>query len=732
MNHRIIYALLSLLLVNNVIFAKEKQNITLQQLYKDNTFAIKDIEGLKSMKDGEHFTSFNENKTQIIKYSYKTGESVDTLLNIKKMENIELEEIQDYSLSNDEQKILFYTNRERIYRHSFFADYFVWNIKTNKLVALTKKDKIRIASLSPDGNNGSYIFKNNIYIKNLNTGKEKQITFDGKYNKIQNGTPDWVYEEEFGFIKAYQWSPDSKNIAYIKFDENDTPMFNMTLFQGTNPVLDKNKLYPENYTFKYPKPGETNSIVTVNVFNLEKDQTKTMKIGKDKEQYIPRIKWMKNSEKLAIMRLNRHQNKFEILLANPANGKSKVIYKDKEKEYIDENIYDSFVLLEDNKHFIIMSEKSGFNHLYLHNLKGKEITALTKGNFDVRSFYGYDDIDKIYYTAYDNSPLNTALYSVDLNGDNLQKLSQNTGQNSAKFANTFKYYINYFDNSKTPKLITLHHNSGELIRTLEDNIGVIDSLKKYNFNEKEFFSFKTSENIELNGWMIKPINFDPNEKYPVLIYQYSGPGSQSVKNSWSCDMYQYLTSQGYIIASVDGRGTGGRGEYFKKMTYLEIGKYETIDMVESAKYLQSLTYVDGDRIGIWGWSYGGYITLLCMEKGDGIFKAGVAVAPVTNWRFYDSIYTERFMRTPQENPSGYDDNSPLFFADQFQGKLLICHGSADDNVHMQNTMEYIEKLVQADKQFDMMIYTNRNHSIYGGNTKYHLRKKICDFIINNL
>ncbi len=714
-------------------YGAEKKEITLEKVVKENIFKEKDIKGLKSLADGDHYTSIDKDKKRLVKYTYQSGDAVDTLLNLNQIKNHDIKDITGYEISADGNKILFYTNKKQIYRRSYYADYYIQNQATNKIQQLTKKKNIRIASLSPDGSRVAYVYKNNIYYKDLESEQEYQVTHDGEKNKIQNGTPDWVYEEEFGFNKAYAWSPDSKMIAFIRFDESEVKTFNMTLFQASHPTLEDNQLYPENYTFKYPKPGEKNSIVSVHIHHLKSKETTEMKIGNDSEQYVPRIKWFPNSRHLAIFRLNRLQNHFEILRGSPKNGRTGVIYEDKETEYVEDGTFDAVTFLGDNKRFIVMNETTGYQHLFLHHVNGKKLNAITQGEFDVQKYYGLnEEKGRVFFSAYDNSPLNVSLFSIDLDGNNLKRLTKNKGRNSADFSKNNKFFINKFSNKSTPKTITLHNCDGELIRTIEDNQQVLDSLENYQFSEMEFFSFRTSENVELNGWMLKPVDFDANKKYPVLIDQYSGPGSQSVQNEWNCNWYQSLIAQDYIVISVDPRGTGGRGEEFKKMTYMEMGKYETIDLIETAKYLQGLEYVDPKRIGIWGWSYGGFTTLLAMEKGNGIFKAGVAVAPVTSWRFYDSIYTERFMRTPQENPSGYDDNAPLNFVDQLQGKLLICHGSADDNVHVQNTMEYIDDLVQANKRFDMMVYTNRNHSIYGGNTRYHIMRKIYDFILENL
>ncbi len=715
------------------LFALETRDITLEDVLKDKIFEPATIYGLKSMEDGIHYTSQNKDKTKIEKFSYETGEKISTILDITEIPLDSLSEISKYQFNNDENKILFYTNKEKIYRRSFSADYYIWNIDNKELTPLSTKRKQRVATFSPDGNKVGFVWKNNIYIKFLDTNEERQITFDGKYNEIQNGIPDWVYEEEFAFSKTFEWSPDSKTIAYIKFDESRVKTFNMTKFCGSHPKIVKNELYPENYTFKYPKPGEKNSVVSVHVYDLQSGQTQTMNIGEDREQYIPRIRWTKTSTILSIFQLNRLQNEFNLLFADPKTGQTKIIYSDKESEYIEEDNFDKLTFLDDNNHFIILNEKDGYNHIYLYDFSGKMIKKITKGNFDVSKFYGYDhESNLLFYQSNESSYFDKNIYSITIKGRKKKKLTDRKGTHKATFSKNFNYFINSHSSINTPPNYNLKKSNGKTIRILENNQELIDTLEHFNYSQKELFSFETSEKIELKGWIIKPKDFDKNKSYPLLMYQYSGPGSQSVTNKWSCDWYQYLSSKGIIIACVDGRGTNGRGEKFKKSTYMELGKYETIDQIEAAKYLGNLPFVDKSRIGIWGWSYGGFMTLLCMEKGEGIFTTGVAVAPVTNWRFYDSIYTERFMRTPQENPKGYDDNSPLFFTDQFQGNLLICHGSADDNVHMQNTMEFIEKLVQDDKQFDMMIYTNRNHSIYGENTRYHLFRKISDFILENL
>ncbi len=710
-----------------------KKDVTLEDICKKHTFYPHSVYGLRSMNDGEHYTTLEERNTKIVEYSYKTGDIVKTILNLAVLDTSKLKYTVDYTFSNDESKILLYTNRKRIYRRSFTANYFIWDSKTNTITSLSDKKKQQLASFSPDGNKIAFVQKNNIFIKDLITGTETQITKDGKFNFIINGAPDWVYEEEFEFNRAFAWSPDSKNLAYMKFDESKVKMFNMTIFEGSHPEHKENALYPENYAFKYPKAGEDNSVVSVNVYNLNTGKTKTMDVGTEKDQYIPRIKWTNMPDKLAILRLNRLQNKLEILIANPNTGKSKIIYTDKNKYYVDEVNFDALTFLKDNKHFVVLNEQDGWNHLYLYDMRGKLVRKLTKGNWDITNYLGYDNHKKIfYYIAAETSPLVRDVYFVKLNGKYQRKLSKQDGSNKAEFSKNYKYYINYFSNMNTPTYVTLNNAKGKLIRVLEDNKALKDTLKYYKYGRKEFFTFITSQGVKLNGWILKPADFDSTKQYPLFMTQYSGPNSQSVLDRWEFGWNQVLSDKGYIIACVDGRGTGARGEEFRKMTYLQLGKYETIDQIEAARYLASLPYVDASRIGIWGWSYGGFMSLLCMEKGNDVFKAGIAVAPVTNWRYYDNIYTERFMRKPQENPKGYDDNSPLYFADKLKGKLLICHGTADDNVHFQNTIEFAEKLVQANKQFEMQIYNNRNHSIYGGNTRLHLFTKMTNFILENL
>lgn len=712
--------------------ASKNEKISIADLWKNYSFYPQTVRGLRSMNDGEHYTTLSSGQA-IVKFSYQTGEVVDTLVKVSNFNGVELKTIQGYEFNNDESKVLVYTNRQDIYRRSFTAEYHVINLKQNTISSLSENGRQQLATFSPQGEKIAFVRKNNIFISDLISNEEIQVTNDGEFNKIINGAPDWVYEEEFEFNKAFEWSPDGQKIAFIKFDESRVKEFHMTMFAGQAPHLKKNDLYPEDRHWKYPKAGEDNSIVSVHVYHLDNENTVEVDVGEETDQYIPRIRWTQDPEVLSVFRLNRHQNFFEILLTDAASGSSEVMYEETNQYYIDETNFDYIKFLEDGKHFTLVSEMDGWNQVFLMNMDGEIEIKLTKGNYDLTDYLGYDaDKKRFYFQAAKESPLQREVYSVNQKGKKLLKITEGEGVNKANFSKGFKYYINTFSNANQVPVVSLYDIKGNLIRVLENNEQLEDKLNDYHYNTKEFFGFETSEGVSLNGYMIKPLGFDENKEYPVLMTQYSGPNSQSALDSWSFNWYNYLSQEGYLVVCVDGRGTGARGEEFRKATYLQLGKYETIDQVETAKYLAKKSYVDEDNIAIWGWSYGGFMTCLALTKGEGVFDAGIAVAPVTNWKYYDNIYTERFMRTPQENEDGYEDNSPLNFADQLQGNLLLVHGSADDNVHLQNTVEFAERLVQANKQFDMHIYTNRNHGIYGGNTRYHLYNMMTDFLNEHL
>ncbi len=725
-------ALFIVCIISTTLTAQTSQKITLEDIFVKGTFRAQSVYGLRSMNDGTHYTTM-ENGKQIVKYSYQTGNQVEVLFDISKVEDAPISSFRSYEFSDDEKQILLTTNIKPIYRHSYTADHYIWNSVTKELTALSDEGAEQLATFSPNEERVAYVRDNNIFIKNLRFGSTSQATFDGKSNEIINGAPDWVYEEEFGFNKAFWWSPNSEFVAYLKFDEREVPEFTMPIYAGMAPTHEAYKLYPGEETFKYPKAGEKNSVVQVMSYEIKTKMSIPVEIGDETDQYIPRLKWSPDND-LVVMRLNRLQNQMDILYANPYTGETHEVMTEKNKRYISEDFLNNFTYL-DNGNFVVMSERDGWSHLYLYDKEGIEIAQLTEGEFDVTDFYGYDAKKELYYyQAAAESPLRREVYYISQDKEEKGVLSKKEGTNRAVFSSNFSYYINYFSSAKVPNYITLHETKkNEQIRFLQDNTVLKNTIKSMSIPQKEFFSFKTSEGIELNGYMIKPSGFDSSKKYPVFMTQYSGPDSQSTSDSWGgVGWNEYLAQEGFLVVCVDPRGTAARGEDFRKVTYMQLGKYESDDQVEAAKYLTTLPYVDASNIAIFGWSYGGFMTLLSMEKGGELFKAGIAVAPVTSWRFYDSIYTERYMRTPQVNPDGYDDNSPLSHAEDIKGRLLIVHGSADDNVHAQNTFEMTEKMVQAGVQFDMAIYTNRNHGIRGGNTTMHLYTKMTNFLKDQL
>jgi dipeptidyl-peptidase-4 len=713
--------------------SQNSKKLTLEDFVTQHTFKSKTVEKVKPMNDGEHFSSLKDDKT-IAKYSYKTGKETSIVFSLDMVEDCPFEKITDYTFSNDEQRILIESEKKKIYRRSYTAEYYVWDKYTKKLYPVSEYGPQQVATFSPNGERIAFVRDNNIFIKTIRFGTEQQITSDGEFNKIINGIPDWVYEEEFSYNKAFSWSPDSKMLAYVKFNESNVKEFSMPIYKGLAPEKKENKLYPGNYTFKYPKAGEANSTVSVHVYDIKTRTTIEAETGEETDIYIPRLKWTPDANNLVIFRLNRLQNELDLLYANPYTGLTRTVFTEKNKRFIDENFLDFFTYLDDNEHFVILSERDGWAHLYLYKNTGFFEKQLTSGDYDVTDFYGYNpDNETFYYQAAKKSPLQREVYAFNNKKDEVEKISKKEGTNAAVFSRNYKYYINFFSNHNTPETVTLYDNRrGKSIRVIEENAGLKEMLSNYVLPSHEFFQFTTSEGVKLNGAMLKPSNFDPGKKYPVVISQYSGPNSQEVRDKWQIDWHSFLSEQGYVVAFVDPRGTAARGEEFRKCTYMQLGKLESEDQVEAAKYLASLPYTDENNVAIWGWSFGGFTTALSLSKGGGIFKAGIAVAPVTNWRYYDTVYTERYMRTPQQNPDGYDDNSPINNVEGIKSNLLIIHGTADDNVHAQNTYEYSEALVQAGIPFDMHMYTNRNHSIYGGNTRMHLFNKIFNYFETHL
>ena len=713
------------------------QQVTLNDVAR-GTYRTEGIYGIKPMLDGEHYTQISRDGKKIVKYSFKTGKEVATVFDVETARNHTLRSFDDYIMSPDESKILIQTETKPIYRRSFTAVYYIYNVRNNTLEPLSDGGPQQVPLFSPDGNQIAFVRDNNLFLVKLLFGNsESQVTKDGKFNEVLNGIPDWVYEEEFGFNRAFDFSADSQMLAYIRFDESQVPMYSFPWYKGMAPALNEYEVYPGAYEYKYPMPGIDNSKVTVHTFDIKSRVTRQMDLPLDVDGYIPRIKFTNDENALAIMTLNRHQNRFDLYLANPRSTLCKLIIRDEADQYIKESAYADIRFYPN--HIVMMSERDGYNHLYLYTAGGNLVKQITQGKYEVKDFLGWDEKANIfYYQSNEGSPLRSAIYKIDAKGRKT-KLSAKEGTNSAIFSHTMKYYINTFSNMQTPPVITINDNTGKQLTTLVDNQKLVQKVATLNMPIKEFFTFTTRDGVELNGWMMKPANFNPNQKYPVIMHQYSGPGSQEVLDEWRIGarsdggMFEaYMAAQGFIMVCVDGRGTGGRGAEFEKCTYLSIGVKEARDQVETALYLGTLPYVDSQNIGIWGWSYGGYNTLMSMSEGTPVFKAGVAVAAPTDWRFYDSVYTERFMRTPKENMEGYNASSAILRADKLNGELLLIHGTADDNVHLRNASEYSEALVQADKQFDMHIYTNRNHGIRGGNTTKHLLTRVSNFFIEHL
>ena len=709
------------------IFAQLQKEITVKKIWQDYQFVGKSVPGFNFLKDGKHYTRLIKDRS-IEQFDLVSGQPVKTIFTISDITDGQdfPDKFDSYTFSEGEDKILLETDSEKIYRRSSKATYYVWDSATKELNLLAEGAKQGYATFNPSADKVGYVAENNLYYKDLATGKITQITNDGTTNEIINGSADWVYEEEFSFAQAFHWSPDGSKIAFMRFDEKEVPEFTMTNFKGG--------LYPEYETFKYPKVGEKNALVTIHIYDLATNKTVQVDTGEEAEMYFPRIVWTKDVNQLCVFKMNRHQNELTLLLTDATTGLTKVLMKETNQYYVD--IHDNLTFLKDGKQFIWTSEQDGYNHIYLYDMNGKMKKQLTSGKYDVTSFYGInEETGLLYYRAAEKSPLEEHLYVIDKKGKNKKQLRPEAGVHNAQFSSTFDYFVNRHSTVNTPTTYTVYDNNGKLIRSIEDNSGLRQLQKEHNASPVEFFDFTTKDNVQLNGWMIKPPNFDASKQYPVFMTLYGGPGSQQVKDSWrgmNYWWYQMLAHDGFIVTCVDNRGTGARGEAFKKMTYLQLGKYETIDQIEAAKYLGSLPYTDKDRIGIFGWSYGGFMSSLCLLKGNDVFKAAIAVAPVTSWRWYDTIYTERFMRTESENPDGYKDNSPVYFADQLKGHYLLVHGGSDDNVHWQQSAEMMSALIKANKQYDSYYYPNRNHGIFGGSTRSHLYNKMTNFLNEKL
>ena len=701
----------------------QKSNLTLEDIWGSRKFVAFGLMDVRSMNDGLHYSELTGSGDAqcIVKMSFATGNVVDTLFRISSVELSEA--VEEYAFSKDENLIILATETESIYRHSTKSNHHVYNRKTGKLVAVSEKGKQQYATVDATGQFVAFVRDNNLYLKNLTNGLESAVTTDGSRNSIINGATDWVYEEEFSFDQGYQWSPDGRYIAYYRFDESEVRQFNLTYYTASS--------YPKEELYKYPKAGEANSKVEIHIYDLVTGKKVKADVNKEADQYIPRIKWTGNPGKLCVMRMNRLQNLLELYSVDATSGAASIFFKEENKAYIE--VTDNLTFLDKNAGFIWSSTMDGFHHLYHYDMKGKMVKQITKGNWDVTDFYGYDVVTgSTYFQAAMKSPMEKGVYKADKSGKILP-VSKEQGSSSALFSAGYKYRFITSSTANSVPVVKLFDANSRLIRVEKENKEVTETLAKTKMSPIEFFKFTTSENITLNGWMIKPPDFDPNKRYPVIQYMYGGPNSQTVKDEWlglNGMWFQLLAQKGYIVVSVDNRGTGARGEAFNKCIYKQLGKLETIDQMEVAKWLGKQSYVDATRIGAWGWSYGGYMTSLLITKGADLFKTCIAVAPVTNWKYYDSIYTERYLQTPQLNKEGYEDNSPVNFTDKLKGNYLIIHGTTDDNVHMQNAMEIVDALVKNKKQFDSFFYPNKAHGISG--VRLHLYKMMTDYFVENL
>jgi len=715
--------------------AQDKKSLTLEKIFEQSVFYQYQGEDIRWMADGKHYTKVLPDDTayysHILRYDAQKSSLVDTLVNGKDL-MLEGEPyplvFDDYQLGPDEKKVLFATELEPIYRRSSKAYYYIYDLAQKTFMPLDIEGKQSYATFSPDGNKVAFTRNNNLYYISLESMEVHQLTKDGAFNQLIHGSTDWVYEEEFAFAKAFYWSPDSKKIAYLSFNESGVKEYNMQVW---------GELYPKDYRFKYPKAGEQNSVVNLSIYHLSDKKITKVDVGLETDMYIPRVKWTKNPKLLSFIKLNRLQNNMQLMHADASTGKTKLVLKEHSDTYVDVEFNDNISYLNDGKHFVMSNEQSGYKHLYLYNVEGKKIRQITSGKWEVSELLGVDEKHSlIYYNSTEESPLERHIYSINFKGNKKRSLTHEAGTYTANFSPTFDYYIQDYSSSKQALTVSLHKApSGELIEILEANPELQDTVKAYQLTEKEFFTFRNSVDTLLYGYMIKPHDFNPSKEYPVLMYVYGGPGSQLVTNSWmgSRDYwFHYLAQEGYIVACVDNRGTGGRGRAFQHVTYGQMGKYEAQDQVDAARYLSKLPFVDPERIGIWGWSYGGYMSSLALFTAADVFKMAIAVAPVTNWRFYDTIYTERYLQTPQLNPEGYDAYSPLSHVGKLEDNYLLIHGTGDDNIHVQHSMMLQDALIAAGKQFDSFYYPNRNHGIYGGNTRLHLFRLMSNFVKENL
>lgn len=706
------------------------QSLSLEDIWRKGTFRSDYLQGISWLNDGAYYTAMKYEPAgrgaDIVKYSARTGKAVSTILKGSVFHNDDIRLVPEgYVFSPDENALLLEVDKEQVYRRSALAYYYIYDLKKERLSKVSE-EKLLNPAFSPDSRYLAYVRNNNLYVYDTESGRETPVTSDGIRNEIINGATDWVYEEEFGFTRAFFWSPDSRRIAYYRFDETEVKEYTMQVWGS---------LYPENYTFKYPKAGEKNAAVEIWVYDLEDGREKALDLKRHDEQYIPRVQWTRNSDLLSVQIMNRLQNHLELLHVRVSDGSTATVYEEKSDTYVE--VVDDLVYLSDSEHFVISSEKDGYRHLYKASMDGKSVVPITKGAYEVLELAGVDEKKgRIYYLSNEASVLGRHLYSIRFDGGDKNQITHGAGCHDIHISPDKRFFLDYYSEAGVPYRISLNAlPEGRLLRTMVDNASLERTMKNNEFVKPLFFTFMTEDSVSLNAWMIKPQNFDSTRKYPVLVSIYGGPGHQTVLNQWGGNnylWYQMLAGMGYIVVGVDNRGTGGRGADFKKQTYGRLGKLEAEDMIQTAKYLGSLSYVDKSRLGIFGWSFGGYLSSLAITLGADYYKLAIAVAPVTSWRFYDTIYTERFLGLPEDNPSGYDENSPISHAAMLKGRYLLIHGTADDNVHLQNAIEMQRGIIKAGKHADVLYYPDKNHSIYGGDTRFHLYEVMTNYLINYL
>ena len=699
-------------------------------------FAPKVVSGINPIEGTDTYARISDDGKRIVTYSFKTGRELSVLFDVNNTMGEKIKSFDGYTMSPDGTRMLIQTKTNYIYRRSYTAVHYIYTIASRKLERLSDGGPQQVPTWSADGQQVAFVREGNIFlVKLLYDNAEIQVTKDGKFNEVINGIPDWVNEEEFGFNRALTFNADGTMLCWIRYDESKVKTYSLQMYKGMRPEHSEYTDYPGFYSYKYPKAGQDNSVVTAWSYDIKSRKINRLNVPIDADGYMPRIKSTVDPNRIVVYTMNRHQDQLCLYAVNPRTTVAQLLIKESVPKYVQESAVEAIKFVGNN--IILPSDRSGFMNLYIYNMNG-HLQRTIGGKFDITEVYGYDaKTGDVYYQAAALAPTDRQVYVNHKNGKT-ERLTDAEGWNSALFSGDFQYFINTWSDYNTPYVYTTRTRSGKVISTLQDNSQLRQTIKDYGFCKREAFSFTTSEGVTLNGWMLRPLDFDASKRYPVIMHQYSGPGSQQVKNAWNAGSMgqggaydSYLAQQGFIVVSVDGRGTGGRGAEFEKCTYLNLGDLESRDQVETALYLGTLPYVDKDRIGIWGWSYGGFNTLMSMSEGRPVFRAGVSIAPPTNWRFYDSVYTERYMRTPKENPDGYATN-PIERASKLHGALLLCHGTADDNVHPQNMYEYSEALVQADKDFRELLYTNRNHGIYGGNTRNHLLRQVAQFFMTEL